>query len=49
MGPAFESLRYRDSDFSEAVARLIGSHSRTSEVWVAFLRRSTGGDGELIP
>lgn len=31
------------------MARSIGSHSRTSEVCVAFRKRRTGGDGALTP
>lgn len=47
--PALEPFRYSDRDLSDAVARSIGSHSRTREVCVAFRRRSTGGEGVLIP
>lgn len=49
MDPALEPLRYRESDFRDAVARSIGSHSRTREVWVALRRRRTGGVGVLMP
>lgn len=32
MEPALEPLRYKESDFRDAVAKSIGSHSRTREV-----------------
>lgn len=47
--PALAPFRYSERDFKEAVARFMGSHSRTREVCVAFLRRRTGGEGELMP
>lgn len=49
MEPALEPFRYRERLFREAVARSMGSHSRTREVWVAFRRRRTGGLGVLMP
>jgi hypothetical protein len=32
-----------------AVASSIGSHSRTTDVWVAFRQRRTGADGSDSP
>ena len=47
--PALAPLRYKVRLRSSAVASTILSHSRTTEVWVAFLQRITGGAGEATP
>lgn len=49
MDPALDPLRYRDKDLIEAVAKLMGSHSKTNDVCVAFRRRRMGGVGEWMP
>lgn len=47
--PALLPLRYRVRLRSSAVAMSIGSHSRTTEVWVALRQRRTGADGVRWP
>ena len=47
--PAFAPLRKRDNERRSAVASCIGSHSKTTEVWVALRQRRTGAEGEVLP
>ena len=49
MDPAFAPLRNRDNERKSAVASSMGSHSRTTDVCVAFRQRSTGAEGEEDP
>lgn len=49
IAPAFWPFLKSESDRRFAVARFMGSHSRTTAVWVAFLHRRTGGDGAREP
>ena len=49
MAPALLPLRNKLRERISAVASWIGSHSRTTEVCVAFLQRRTGGEGERMP
>ena len=49
MLPALLPLRYRLNERRSAVARSMGSHSKTTEVWVALRQRSTGGEGDCWP
>ncbi len=47
--PALLPLRNRLNERISAVASCMGSHSSTTEVWVAFRQRSTGGEGDCCP
>jgi hypothetical protein len=49
MLPAFWPLRNRESEIRSAVASSMGSHSRTTEVWVALRQRRIGTVGSLEP
>ena len=49
MEPAFAPFRNRDRERRSAVARSMGSHSRTTEVWVAFRQRRIGWEGTREP
>ena len=49
MLPAFWLLRNKEREMQSAVASSIGSHSSTTEVWVAFLQRRTGERGSDSP
>ncbi len=49
MLPAFWPLRYRLRETRSAVASWTGSHSRTTEVWVALRQRRTGVAGSESP
>ena len=49
MAPALLPFRYSDRLRSSAVARSMGSHSRTTDVCVALRQRRTGGDGSRWP
>lgn len=49
MFPAFAPLRYSARLLRLAVARTIGSHSKTTDVWVALRQRRRGVCGEAVP
>ena len=49
MLPAFCPLRNSDRERISAVATVMGSHSKTTDVCVAFLHRSTGAAGSDAP
>lgn len=49
MFPAFWPFRYRLRDIKSAVASSMGSHSRTTEVWVALRQLRTGVTGSEAP
>ena len=49
IAPALLPLRYRLRERKSAVASSMGSHSRTTDVWVALRQRRTGAEGEVMP